>query len=32
MIEASAEGCQGFAHSLKVDLPPLGALFFAGPV
>jgi 1,4-alpha-glucan branching enzyme len=31
-LEASHEGWQGFPHSLKVDLPPLGALFFIGPV
>jgi 1,4-alpha-glucan branching enzyme len=30
-ISASGVGLHGNSHSLKVDLPPLGALFFAGP-
>jgi 1,4-alpha-glucan branching enzyme len=29
--EASAEGCQGYPYSLRVNLPPLGALYFGGP-
>jgi 1,4-alpha-glucan branching enzyme len=31
VVEATAEACQGYPHSLKVDLPPLGAMFFVGP-
>jgi 1,4-alpha-glucan branching enzyme len=30
-ISASGVGLHGNSHSLKVDLPPLGALFFVGP-
>jgi len=32
LIEATHEGCQGYPYSLKVNLPPLGALYFIGPV
>ena len=32
LVEASHDGSQGYPHSLKVNLPPLGALFFTGPV
>ena len=28
---AVAEGAQGYAHSLRLHLPPLGAMFFIGP-
>jgi len=30
-LRAVAEGAQGFAYSLRLDLPPLGAMFFIGP-
>ncbi|NNM60699.1 MAG: 1,4-alpha-glucan branching protein GlgB [Steroidobacteraceae bacterium] len=30
-IGSCADGWQGFAHSIRVDLPPLGAAFFLGP-
>ncbi len=30
-IVATAEGAQGYAHSLRVNLPPLGAMFLTGP-
>jgi 1,4-alpha-glucan branching enzyme len=32
LVEATHEGCQGFPYSLKVNLPPLGALYFVGPI
>jgi 1,4-alpha-glucan branching enzyme len=32
LVEAAAPGCQGCPLSLQVDLPPLGAMIFAGPV
>jgi 1,4-alpha-glucan branching enzyme len=31
-LHTAAEDCQGFPHTLRLDLPPLGALFFAGPL
>jgi 1,4-alpha-glucan branching enzyme len=31
-ISASAAGLHGNPHSLEVDLPPLGAIFFIGPM
>jgi 1,4-alpha-glucan branching enzyme len=30
-VATSAEGFQGYEFSLRLDLPPLGALFFVGP-
>ena len=30
-VLATNDPCQGYPYSLKVDLPPLGAMFFAGP-
>ncbi len=30
-VSVSAEGAQGYAHSVRLDLPPLGAMFFIGP-
>jgi len=32
VVEAAAPGCQGYPLSLLVDLPPLGAIIFAGPI
>ncbi len=32
LVEAAAPGCQGYPLSLQVDLPPLGAMIFAGPI
>ena len=31
-VGSVAQGWQGFPHSIQVDIPPLGAVFFAGPV
>jgi 1,4-alpha-glucan branching enzyme len=31
-IDAAEENAQGYAHSLKLDLPPLGAMFLIGPL
>jgi 1,4-alpha-glucan branching enzyme len=31
LIEAGAPGVQGYPLSIQVDLPPLGAMIFAGP-
>jgi 1,4-alpha-glucan branching enzyme len=31
-ITAGEHGAQGYAFSLPLDLPPLGAIFFIGPV
>jgi 1,4-alpha-glucan branching enzyme len=31
VVAADAAGCQGYAHSLRLDLAPLGALIFTGP-
>jgi 1,4-alpha-glucan branching enzyme len=32
LLEAAAPGCEGYPLSLQVDLPPLGAMIFAGPI
>jgi 1,4-alpha-glucan branching enzyme len=29
---AAREGAQGYPHSLRLNLPPLAAMFFIGPV
>jgi 1,4-alpha-glucan branching enzyme len=31
-VSASDERAQGYPFSLRLNLPPLGAVFFAGPV
>jgi 1,4-alpha-glucan branching enzyme len=31
-LSASHDNAQGYAYSLKADLPPLGAMFFVGPL
>jgi 1,4-alpha-glucan branching enzyme len=31
-VEAAAPGIQGYPLSLQLDLPPLGAMIFAGPI
>ena len=31
-VTTSAEGRQGYPYSLRLDLPPLGAVFFVGPL
>jgi 1,4-alpha-glucan branching enzyme len=31
-VNTTDEMCQGYMHSLRLDLPPLGALFLIGPV
>jgi 1,4-alpha-glucan branching enzyme len=30
-VETIEQGCQGYPYSLRLNLPPLGAMFFAGP-
>jgi 1,4-alpha-glucan branching enzyme len=30
-VEAGEEGCQGYPCSIRLDLPPLAAVFFSGP-
>jgi len=32
VVEAAAPGCQGYPLSVQLDLPPLGAMIFAGPI
>ncbi len=31
-VASAPDACAGFPHSLRLDLPPLGAVFFVGPV
>ena len=31
-LSATHEGAQGYPHSVRLSLPPLGAVFFAGPL
>jgi 1,4-alpha-glucan branching enzyme len=31
-VSATDVGAQGYPHSLRLDLPPLGAVFFIGPM
>jgi 1,4-alpha-glucan branching enzyme len=31
-VHAAHEGAQGYPFSLRLNLPPLGAVFFIGPV
>jgi 1,4-alpha-glucan branching enzyme len=31
-LQAAHEGVQGYSHSLRLNLPPLAAMFFIGPV
>jgi 1,4-alpha-glucan branching enzyme len=31
-LNAAHDGAQGYPHSLRLSLPPLGAVFFIGPV
>jgi len=30
-VHAVQEGAQGYSHSLRLNLPPLAAMFFIGP-
>jgi hypothetical protein len=30
-VSAEQQGVQGYPYSLRLNLPPLGALFFIGP-
>ena len=30
-VESSDQGRHGYPHSIHLNLPPLGALFFSGP-
>jgi 1,4-alpha-glucan branching enzyme len=30
-VEASDQGAQGYPYSIRLNLPPLGAMFFSGP-
>ena len=31
-VAATSQGAQGYGHSIGLNLPPLGALFFVGPI
>jgi 1,4-alpha-glucan branching enzyme len=31
-LSAAPEGAQGYPYSLRLDLPPLGAMFLIGPM